>query len=126
MKNTILTICVIVGLWVAVISVPAMIVSDKYEIVKLDKANFNLSSLSSYGVVNEGDTSSIIDDCNNVYVNEKNISIEYGGVYAVKYTRHLSFDGKRYIIEAYKVNESPKDVICQGKQISNKEFYANV
>ena len=130
MKNTIITACVIAGLWVAILMIPIMIISDKYEIVKLDKINVNASDLlTSHGIYDPGInkvTLTIIDDCDNVYINEKNISIEYGSVYAIKYARHLSLDSKRYISEAYKVNESPKNIICQGKQITNKEFYANV
>lgn len=130
MKNTIVTACVIIGLWVAVLTIPAMMISDKYEIVKLDKVNINSSDLlTSHGLYDDhvNDVKiMIIDDCDNVYVNENNISIEYGSIYAVKYARHLSLDGKRYISEAYKVNISPVNIICQGKQISSGEFYANV
>jgi|WetSurMetagenome_2_1015567.scaffolds.fasta_scaffold16905_2 hypothetical protein len=130
MKNTIITMCVIVGLWVAVLTIPAMMISDKYEIVKLDRVNVNSSDLFTSHQIYDSYINDvnivIIDDCENIYVNDKNIPIEYGNVYAIKYNRHLSLDGKRFISEAYKVNESPKDVICQGKQISSKEFYTNV
>jgi len=130
MKNTIITMCVIVGLWVAILTIPAIMISDKYEIVKLDRVNINSSDLlTSHGIYDDhvNDVKeTIIDDCDNVYVNEKDIPIEYGSVYAVKYARHLSLDGKRYISEAYKVNESPKNVICQGKPIRKEDFYTNV
>ena len=130
MKNTILTACLICGLWISIIMIPMIITSDKYEIVKLNKVNVNSSDLLTSHMIYDSYvndvTPTIIDDCDNVYVNDKDISIEYGNVYAIKYARHLSFDGKRYISEAYKVNESPKNIICQGKPIRKEDFYTNV
>jgi hypothetical protein len=130
MKNAIVTACVIGGIVAALGFIPVIITSDKYEIVKLDKVYVNSSDLfTSHGIndpyINDV-RPTIIDDCDNVYINENNITIDYGSVYAVKYSRHFDFSGDRYIIEAYKVNESPKDMICQGKPIDEGRFYTNV
>jgi hypothetical protein len=108
------------------------ICADKYQITKLNIVYINLSDFFvAHGLQDPGYndvTTSIIDDCDNVYRikngNVKNVIDIYGynRVYAMQYSRSYDTSGIINIDDIFPVNISYPDIKCSHIILSKEQY----